>query len=116
MKIVISTFPSKRAASDVGTMVVRDRLAACMTTVSARSIYWWKGEVESTDEVMALFKTTPQKVKALVREIERLHPYDVPEIIELEASHANRGYLKWLGESLDGPKVSRKARAVRAPR
>jgi periplasmic divalent cation tolerance protein len=116
MKIVLSTFPSQRVASDIGRRLVRARLASCVSTVPVRSTYWWKGDVESAGEVMALFKTTPQKAKALMREIERSHPYDVPEVIELEVSRASRKYLEWAADCLDSPKVSRKGRAVRAPR
>jgi periplasmic divalent cation tolerance protein len=116
MKIVISTFPSRRIASDIGKKMVRARLAACVSTVPVQSIYWWKGEVEDANEVMALFKTTPRKSKPLMREIERLHPYDVPEVIELEVNRVARKYLGWAEECLSGPRVSRKDRAGRAPR
>jgi uncharacterized protein involved in tolerance to divalent cations len=48
---------------------------------------------------LALFKTTKTKLKPLKKELEQLHPYDVPEIIEINPTSINKPYLKWLVDS-----------------
>ena len=48
---------------------------------------------------LALFKTTKQKLQSLKKELEKLHPYDVPEIVEINPKSMNKPYLKWLTDS-----------------
>ena len=58
--------------------------------------------MEDQKEFIALFKTTPKSAKRLKAEIARLHPYKVPEIVELKLEDVARQYLSWLIESTDG--------------
>ena len=37
--------------------------------------------------------------KYLKNEIKKLHPYDVPEIAEIDITSINKPYLKWVVES-----------------
>ena len=48
---------------------------------------------------MGLFKTTKKNLRLLKKELQKLHPYDVPEIAEINPSSINQSYLKWLTES-----------------
>ncbi|MBI2111848.1 MAG: divalent cation tolerance protein CutA, partial [Nitrosarchaeum sp.] len=46
-----------------------------------------------------LFKTTQKNKKSLKEKIKASHPYDVPEIAEINITSINKSYLKWLVES-----------------
>jgi periplasmic divalent cation tolerance protein len=48
---------------------------------------------------MAVFKSTRKRVHALKQEIEKIHPYEVPEIVELKTGRFNKTYLSWLNNS-----------------
>ncbi len=98
----MSTFPSEESVADVGGKVVASRLCACVNFTKIRSIYSWRGKIEDQQEFIALFKTTAKSAKKLKAEIARLHPYEVPEIVELEMSDVTKPYLSWLVESTDG--------------
>jgi len=37
--------------------------------------------------------------KSLKSEIKKLHPYDVPEIAEINVNSMNKPYLDWLNDS-----------------
>lgn len=100
--IILSTFPSEESVVDVADKVVRDRLCACVNFTQIRSIYSWRGKIEDQKEFVALFKTTATSAKRLKAEIARLHPYEVPEIVELKMQDVSRPYLSWLAESTDG--------------
>ncbi len=63
------------------------------------SIYSWKGKIEDTSEFLVIFKTTQKNKNLLKKEIKKLHPYDVPEIVEIDIQSVNQPYLKWLIES-----------------
>jgi len=67
----------------------------------------WKGRIERAKEFLLLVKSTRKRFPALRREIERLHSYDMPEIIALPIVDGATGYLRWLGESVQ-PKRNRR--------
>jgi periplasmic divalent cation tolerance protein len=45
---------------------------------------------------MVFFKTTRSRARILKEEIMRLHPYDLPEILELKLDDISTDYLSWL--------------------
>jgi periplasmic divalent cation tolerance protein len=100
--IILSTFPSEESAAGIASKVVAGRLCACVNFAKIRSIYAWQGKVEDQEEFIALFKTTAKSAKRLKAEIAKLHPYDVPEIVELKMADVSKSYLSWLVESTDG--------------
>ena len=94
--IILSTFPSEELAADVANQVVSAKLCACVNFTKIRSIYSWQGKVEDQHEFIVLFKTTSKSAKRLKAEIVRLHPYEVPEIVELKMSSVSKPYMSWL--------------------
>lgn len=100
--IILSTFPNEESVVDVATKVVAGKLCACVNFTQVRSIYSWSGRIEDQKEFIALFKTTAKSAKKLKAEIARLHPYEVPEIVELKMEDISKPYLSWLLESTDG--------------
>lgn len=60
------------------------------------SMYSWKGKIEDEQEFLCFFKTTTIKLRQLKKEIKKVHPYEVPEIVELELKSASSNYLSWL--------------------
>ena len=99
MAIILSTYPSKESAVQTANRLVAGRLAACVNMLPVSSVYAWKGKVEAQQEYLAVFKTEQKNADRLRQEIQDTHPYDVPEIAELEAKSANDSYLRWLAES-----------------
>ena len=100
--IILSTFPSEESVTDIANKVVKNKNCACVNFMKIRSIYSWHGKLEDQQEFIALFKTTVKSAKSLKAEIVRLHPYEVPEIIELRIKDISEPYMSWLVESTDG--------------
>lgn len=100
--IILSTFPNEESVATVARKVVSNKLCACVNFTKIRSVYSWQGKLEDQAEFIALFKTTAKSAKKLKAEIARLHPYDVPEIVELKMIEVSKSYLSWLVESTDG--------------
>jgi periplasmic divalent cation tolerance protein len=98
-----------KEAKELAGALVEARLAACANIFNApvESVYRSKGRVERAKEFLVLVKSTRKRFAALRREIERLHSYDVPEIIALPIADGSAGYLRWLGESVQ-PKRNRR--------
>lgn len=97
--VIISTYPDKKSIDKIANTVVSKRLAACVNYTKINSVYTWKGKVENTEEFLALFKTTIKTKKLLKEEIAKIHPYQVPEIVELKMDSVNPSYQDWLMDS-----------------
>jgi periplasmic divalent cation tolerance protein len=97
--IIVSTFPSKISITNIANRLVEKKLAACVNIIKISSIYSWKKKVENQAEYLALFKTTKKNQLTLKKELRKLHPYDIPEIAEINVESINQPYLKWLVDS-----------------
>jgi len=97
--IIVSTFPSKQSVNSIADLLVKKKLAACVNIIKISSVYIWVGKTENKDEYLALFKTTKKNQLTLKKELEKLHPYDVAEIAEINVESINQPYMKWLVDS-----------------
>jgi periplasmic divalent cation tolerance protein len=97
---VYAVFADGDEAARIGRAVVEARLAACVNILGdIRSIYRWKGAIESADEVAAIFKTTESQADALITRIAGLHSYDVPCIVTWPIDKILGSYADWVEES-----------------
>ena len=97
--IIVSTFPDKISITKIANQLVKKKLAACVNIMKISSVYSWKGKIENQPEYLALFKTTKKNQLVLKKELRKLHPYDIPEIAEINVDSINQPYLKWLVDS-----------------
>ena len=97
--IIISTYPNKKSITKIANEFVKNKIVACVNISKISSIYSWNGKMENTSEYLAIFKTTTKNKKLLKKKIKETHPYDVPEIAEIDVSSINKSYLNWLIES-----------------
>ena len=104
--IVISTFSDERSARELAKRVLDSKLCACVNYSRIQSMYRWKGKMEDHGEIIALFKTTRKSAEKLKKAIARHHPYEVPEILELEMSDVNAGYLSWLSVETSANRIT----------
>jgi len=100
--VVLVTCGSRGEAQKIARALVEKRLAACVNILGARvhSIYRWKGKVESAREWLLVIKSTRRRLKALRAEVERLHSYDVPEVIALPVAAGAPRYLAWVADAV----------------
>ncbi len=101
VRLVISTYPSREAALTAVDAAVERRLAACGNVLPTESRYLWRGRVESRSEAFVVFKTVPKKVGALLEFLGQSHPYEVPEIVEVDVPRVDPRYLRYLSQTLD---------------
>lgn len=96
--VVLVTCESAKQARRIARALVDARLAACGNVLEApvRSIYRWKGKVESAREYLLMMKTSRRRFAALRDTVKRLHSYDVPEIIALPIEAGSAEYLRWI--------------------
>ena len=97
--IIISTYPNKKSITKIATELLQNKIVACVNITEISSIYSWQGKIQNSSEYLALFKTTQKNKKSLKEKIMKTHPYEVPEIAEIDIASINKSYLKWLVES-----------------
>lgn len=101
IRLILCTFPDADQARRIGHSLIEARLAACVNLIpGVESIYRWQGAVETSAEVLAVFKTTAATFPALESRLRELHPYEVPEIIALRPDQVAETYARWVSESV----------------
>ena len=99
LSLVLTTIRRAKAAP-LAKAAVKRRLAACGSISQVRSIYSWKGTLRDEAEALIIFMTTEEKVPRLRAFLEKEHPCETPEIIEVQVARVNAHYLSRVVESV----------------
>jgi periplasmic divalent cation tolerance protein len=96
-RLVLTTVAAREAAEKMAQQLVERGLAACVNIVGPiRSVYRWKHKVHNEQEYLLMIKTTAEKAVQLQSAFKGLHPYDLPECVELAVEGGSEDYLAWL--------------------
>jgi periplasmic divalent cation tolerance protein len=99
--VALTVAKSLEDAEFIARELVERRLAACVNVVpGVASVYRWRGDVERSEEVLLVMKTSAERFEALREALLKLHTYELPELIALEVKAGHAPYLAWLEESL----------------
>ena len=99
-QIVLSTCPAS-SAEVIATLLVDERLAACVNIVPAvQSIYRWQGKIQNNEESLLIIKTRADLYPELASMLRSEHPYEIPEIIAFDIDNGATDYLEWLSGCL----------------
>ena len=102
-RIVLTTIGQKQDAEKLALQLVERRLAACVNIVGPiRSVYRWKQKVSNEPEYLLLIKTTAEHAAQLQSAFKELHPYELPECIEVAVQGGSEAYLAWLAGEVSG--------------
>ena len=97
---VFTTWPDVETARTAARTLVEEKLAACGNIVpGVESVYRWEGKVETSAEVLVIFKTTAGSYAALEARVRALHPYEVPEVLGVRVTDGLPAYLRWVEEN-----------------
>ena len=92
MPLIYITCKDKVEAKKISKHLLEKRLIACANIFPIESMYWWKGEIEEANESVIIAKGFDfEKIK---EETKKVHSYDVPAIIKIEAD-SNEEYMDW---------------------
>ncbi len=115
MRLVLSSYPSAAAARRAVLAALARRLAVCGSLIDQRSTFRWRGRTETVPEVLVVFKTAPKRAGALCRFLADTHPYDVPEVVEVDVMRVEPTYLAWLSAWVDPTAAATPGFVVRRP-
>jgi periplasmic divalent cation tolerance protein len=101
--VVLMTAGSQEEADQVAQALVTEMLAACVNVIpGVTSIYKWEGKVQRDQEWLLVAKSRRDVLDALVRRVQALHSYDVPEVIALPLVGGSEAYLRWIDREVHG--------------
>ena len=91
------TAGSMEEAKDIGRMLVKQNLVACVNLLeNMTSIYKWKEELEEDCEVVMIVKTRKSLMPQLIKTVTKHHSYECPCILELPIQGGNAEFLRWV--------------------
>ena len=97
--ILVLTTLAAGDADRFARLIIEERLAACVQALPGlRSTYRWDGEVQQSTETLLMIKTVADRYAALERWLSAHHPYELPEILAVDASAGLPAYLRWLSD------------------
>lgn len=95
--IVLNTCNSSEIASSIAEKLISTRLAACVNLVKGiESVYQWNGKIEHDEEILLIIKTRQSLFSELQNAIQKLHNYELPEIIAVPIDIGEKNYLNWI--------------------
>jgi periplasmic divalent cation tolerance protein len=99
-QILLTTCPDQATAHNIAKSLLEQNLVACVNIVpQIQSLYVWRDEIVSDNEVLLLIKTTTKSYADIEKLILQLHPYELPELIAIAITQGLPGYLNWLSSS-----------------
>ncbi len=100
-RILLTSAGSRIEAEKIAHSLVERELAACVNILGPmKSVYRWKGHVESAEEFLLLIKTTEDAFQPVREAVRELHSYELPEFVEIGISRGEGKYLAWLEQSV----------------
>ena len=95
---VFVTVPNTKVANKITKFLLEEHLVACVNIISGiKSVYWWENKICKSNELLLVMKSVKSNFNKIVKEIERIHPYEVPEMVCVDIT-ANKDYLNWIKE------------------
>ena len=96
---MITTESSKTNALRIAKLLIRNKLAACVSMKQIYSIYEWNDDIEENKEFEITIKSKPEFKDHLVDFLNEISSYDVPQII-YKKFNSDIKYFDWLNKSI----------------
>ena len=97
--LLITTESNKEEAKKIAKLLLKRKLAACVSLKDICSIYEWKGKIEEVNEVEITIKSKPKLKNALKIFLNEIINYDVPQIIH-KKFNSEKKYKNWIYKSI----------------
>lgn len=99
-RVVLTTFSTLDEGRKIASALVAEGLVACVNLLpGAQSVYRWEGEIQCSEELVGIVKTTLENLAKLQARLTELHSYQVPEFVVLTPEFVSQNYLSWLMQS-----------------
>ncbi len=97
---VLTSVGTLRQARALARALVQRQLAACVHIDAIESFYRWDGRLQHEGEFRLMLKSTAARARQLRQALRELHPYELPAIYVITPSRVDRGYARWVQQSV----------------
>ncbi|KAL0965258.1 hypothetical protein UPYG_G00278930 [Umbra pygmaea] len=99
--VLLINCPNEQVAKDIGRAIMDRRMAASVNVLpKASTMYYWKGEIHESTEILMLVKTRTSKIQRLTDYVKSIHPYDIPEVLSFPVEDGILSFMKWMDEAV----------------
>lgn len=107
--LILITAKNKAEARKISQALVSKKLVACVNIIDkVESFFWWNKKVDHACETLLILKTEKTCFHRIVKVVQHLHSYTLPEIIAIPLMLGEKNYLKWVRESVGLKKAGRR--------
>lgn len=96
MVFIYTTCKNTDEAKSLGTMIIKEKLGACVDFWPIQSYYNWEGDLKCVDQIMLCITTFENKSEDVNELISQNHSYSVPMIATTDVRRINRAYKEWM--------------------
>ena len=97
--LLITTESDEKNARKIAKLLIKKKLAACVSFKDIYSIYYWNGLIDENKEIEISIKSKPKLLKKLKHFLLKNLSYDIPQIL-YKKFNSYENYLNWVEQSL----------------
>ena len=97
--VIITTESSKTNAVRMAKLLIKEKLAACVSIKEIFSVYEWSDDIQETKEFEITIKSKVEFKDCLIDFVNKNSTYDVPQII-YKKYYAEMKYYDWLNKTI----------------
>ncbi len=100
--LVLITVPDREVARDLASALVERQLAAAVHISEIESVYRWQGAVHQRGEYVLTVKTVAARFPDIESLVDKLHPYDLPPLLQIDVDKTKPAYADWIAKNVCG--------------
>jgi len=97
--VIIATESSKTNAVRMAKLLIKEKIAACVSIKQIFSVYEWDDDIQETKEFEITIKSKIEFKDYLIEFLNKNSTYDVPQII-YKKYNAEMKYYDWLNKAI----------------
>ena len=96
---MITTESSNVNAERMGKLLIKEKIAACVSIKQIFSVYEWDDDIQETKEFEITIKSKLEFKDCLIDFVKKNSSYDLPQII-YKKYHAEMKYYDWFNKTI----------------
>ena len=97
--LLITTVANEEIARNISKLLIKKKLAACISMKNINSIYKWGDDIEETKEIEMTIKSKPELIDDLILALQQMTSYEIPQILHKKFNSESK-YLDWLNNTI----------------
>ena len=97
--VIIATESCKTNAVRMAKLLIKEKLAACVSIKEIFSVYEWDDDIQETKEFEITIKSKLEFKDYLIEFLSKISTYDVPQII-YKKYYSEMKYYDWINKTI----------------